>query len=148
MEPRLLKGLQADYIPSHYPGSNVSGLVTYGYNCLVRVDECSPKSPGGVELPPELVDRMTEAAETGVIYFIGDNAFRVYADGALWAGIRPAVGDRIYFEKFAGNLARGRDGHIYRIMDYRNIAAGLSPEALAEGPPPETAQPMTEETQA
>lgn len=125
LQPRLIKGLQAEFIAAEWPGHNPSGLKVYGKNLLIRMDACSSTSKGGVIVIDEIVDRMTEAAESGCIFAIGPAAFRLFDDGHRWEGDRPKVGERVYVEKYAGVKARGADGALYRIMDERCISAGL-----------------------
>lgn len=125
LPPRLIKGLQAEFIPAEWSGENTSGIRVFGKNLLVRMDACSPKSAGGVMLPEDLVDRMTEASESGCIFAIGPAAFRLFDDGHRWEGDKPTVGERVYVEKYAGVKARGADGALYRIMDERCISGAL-----------------------
>ena len=133
LQPRLIKGLQADFIPSIWPGKNTSGVKPYGKNVLVKMDECSAASAGGVMITDDMREKMTEGSETGCIFAIGPEAFRLFDDGHRWSGVTPEVGERVYVEKYAGIRARGADGGVYRVMDYRNIAAGLiDPEAEAQ----------------
>jgi co-chaperonin GroES (HSP10) len=117
IKPRLIKGMQADYVPATYDPAigNPSGLSPYGPNVLVRIDACSDKTQGGIHLPEDIVERMTEAAVTGCIYAIGDDAFTGMRD-------RPMVGYRVCFEKYAGIRHRGKDGHMYRFIDEKCIA--------------------------
>lgn len=130
-QPKLIKGLQADYTPTIYPGKNTSGLKVFGKNVLVAVDECSTSTAGGVMLTEDMVHRMTEGATSGCIFAIGPEAFRLFDDGSRWTGEAPKVADRICFEKYAGTTQRGADGVVYRIMDYRAISAGVDEEYLA-----------------
>jgi co-chaperonin GroES (HSP10) len=124
---RLIKGFQADYIPSEWPGENTSGLRVFGKHVLICVDVCAPATRGSILHTDEMVDRMTEASETGCIYAIGSAAFRHYDDGTRWGDAeKPRVGERVYFERYAGVKAMGMDGNVYRIVDYGAIAAGLS----------------------
>ncbi len=132
LAPRLLKGVQADYIPSEWAGSNTSGFTPYGKHILVRVDECSPKTAGGLDLPDDMVWKMTQAAETGCVYAMSEEAFMFYDNGRAWSGDRPQVGDRIYFERFAGVPMVGKDGAAYRTMDFRCVYAGLDKTATEE----------------
>lgn len=125
LQPRLIKGLQAEFIPAEWPGENASGLQVFGKNILVKMDACAKTSAGGVIMLDEMVDRMTEASESGCIYAVGAAAFRLFDDGHRWEGEKPLVGQRVYVEKYAGVKARGRDGALYRIMDERCIAAAL-----------------------
>lgn len=124
-EPILIKGVQADFIQAEYAGENTSGLKVYGKNVLVLVDQCSGVTIGGVHVTDDRQEKMTMGAETGAIFDIGSAAFRRFDDGEPWAGAVPKIGERIYFEKYAGTVAMGRDGKFYRIMDGRCIAAGL-----------------------
>ncbi len=130
--PTLHKGMQGDYVPVHWAGENTSGLLVYGKNVLVACDRFSQVTAGGVWTPDEHTDKMTAAAETGCIFAIGPEAFRMFDDGTRWSGDCPKQGDRIYFEKYAGQLAMGVDGMVYRVMDYRAIAAGYDLEYLAK----------------
>lgn len=125
LPPRLIKGLQAEFIPAEWPGQNTSGIRIFGKNVLVRMDSCAKTSTGGILLPEDMVDRMTEASESGCIYAVGAAAFRLFDDGHRWEGERPQVGERVYVEKYAGVKARGADGALYRIMDERCISGAL-----------------------
>lgn len=122
MQPRLIKGMQADYLPVFWTGENVSGLRPYGPNVLVQMDPCSAASAGGILLVDDMVDRMNEASVTGCIVDMGPEAFSALTD-------RPKVGDRIYIEKYAGTKARGRDGMLYRAMDDSCVVCGISDDA-------------------
>lgn len=125
LKPRLLKGSQADYEMVDWPGKNTSGLVPFGDYVLVRMDQCASTTTGGVTLPEELIERMNLASESGVIYATGDGAFTRYDDGRPWTGAKPEAGDRVCVERYAGIPQRGRDDGAYRIMGYRNVAAGM-----------------------
>lgn len=125
LAPRLIKGLNATYDEAFWAGENTSGLRPLGDYVLVKMDQCSAASSGGVLLTDEQIERMNEAAESGCIYAIGAGAFLRLDDGRAWPEAeRPAAGDRCYIEKYAGIKAMGKDGAMYRIMGYRNIAAG------------------------
>lgn len=129
LAPRMIKGLQAEYTPAQWPGSNTSGLRVFGKNILVRMDQCAEASSGGIILTDDLRDRMDEASESGCIYAIGPAAHRIFDDGSRWEGDKPKLGERVYVEKYAGVKARGADGALYRVMDERCIAAALSDPA-------------------
>lgn len=131
-QPKLIKGLQAEYVPAIYPGANTSGMKVWGKNVLLRVDECAEQTGGGIHITQDMQERMTEGATTGCIFALGPEAFRLFDDNSRWTGEHPNVGDRVYFEKYAGTLQRGADGNIYRIVDYRAIAAGIDESYLNE----------------
>ncbi len=128
----LYKGADAEYEAATYPGENTSGLRPYGKNILIRVDTCSEKTGGGLILTAERVERMTLQATSGCIFYIAPEAFRLFEDGTAWIGDKPKIGDRICFEKYAGQLQFGVDGHPYRIMDYRSLACSFDYEYLAK----------------
>lgn len=130
----LQKGVQGDYIPATWSGENTSGLTVYGIHVLVRMDECSPVTQGGAYLPDDMIERRTAQSETGCIYALGGGAFSHYSNGRPWSDDRPAIGDRVYVERFAGVMARGMDGHVYRIMEYTAVAAGMLPGVVVGEP--------------
>jgi chaperonin GroES len=128
VEPRLIKGLHADYKPAAWNGQDTSGIRPLGPHVVVLPDECSDITTGSVHLPLDIVEKMNLASEQGVIVKLGGSAFSIYEDGRPWKlDERPQPGERIYFEKYAGRLARGIDGVMYRIMEYRQIAAVYEP---------------------
>lgn len=123
---KLIKGMQADYSQEVWPGVNTSGLTVYGNRVLIRMDQCAAATAGGVHLTEDLIEKMNMASESGCIYDIGDGAFLIGRDHREWRGRRPAVGERVYVERYAGVLCRGKDGATYRIMDDTCIAGGLT----------------------
>lgn len=131
------KGLQGDYTPAQWPGENISGLKPFGKNLLIKVDAFASVNEAGVHFIDEHVEKMTASSTTGCIFAMGAEAFRRYDDGLPWEGDRPEIGDRIYFERHAGQLVVGADGATYRVMDYRCIAGGIDKEfverQIAEG---------------
>lgn len=124
LPPRMLKGLNATYEEAIWPGHNNSGLSPIGDYVLVKMDQCAVRSSGGVLLVDDQVERMNEAAESGCIFAVADGAFTHYDDNRPWTGTKPQAGDRVYVEKYSGIKAMGKDGSMFRIMGYRNIAAG------------------------
>ena len=125
MEVKLIKGLQADYTPAEWTGVNTSGLKPYGARVLIRVDACSATTQGGILLTDDMSEKMTLAAETGCIYAVGPFAWHKHDD-------RPVVGDRVYFERYAGTVARGVDGELYRFMDDGSVSGGLLEQGGAD----------------
>lgn len=116
---------QGEYWIAEWDGENTSGLQPFGKNILVRIDQLAAKTSGGIEVPDDYVERMSMRSETGCIYAVGAEAFRRFDDGTAWVGAHPEVGDRIYFEKFSGAPAVGKDGFWYRMFSYTCILAGL-----------------------
>lgn len=132
MEPRLIKGIQAEYVPAKWSGHNTSGVRVVGKTVLVLMDECATQTSGGVSLPEDLVERMSMAAETGCLVAVAPGAFLLNEDMTPWNGVKPKPGDRVYVAKYAGQVVRGRDGKMYRLMDYQNIGATYEPELETE----------------
>lgn len=124
MEPRLIQGLQAEYRPASFEDSDPA-FIPLGKHVLVKMDECASTSSGGVHLPIDMKDKMTEAAVTGVLVRVGPEAFRLFDDGTRWTAETPQPGVRVCIQKYAGELVRGRDGALYRAMDYRCIIGQL-----------------------
>lgn len=128
LSPRMIKGLQADYVPASWDGENTSGLKPFGGHVLVRMDECAQTTAGGILMVDDQVERMSLASESGCIYAIGNKCFVGWLDED-----KPQIGERVYVEKYAGVHARGRDGALYRIMTDTCIYAGLAePDADAQ----------------
>jgi co-chaperonin GroES (HSP10) len=78
-----------------------------------------------------MVDRMSEAAETGTLIAIGSKAWAKSSDE------KPEVGQRVIFEKYAGSYQWGADGRRYRLMDDRCIGG------LVIEPKPQTLTKVT-----
>lgn len=123
-----IKGLQADYVPTYWTGRNESGLRVHSKNILVHVDAAAATTAGGVMITEERLENMTNASETGCLVDMGPDAFRYHDDGTPWRGLTPKIGERVYFERYAGVLMRGVDGQVYRAMDFRTISATLDLE--------------------
>ena len=123
MQPHLIKGIHADYIPAKWTGTDTSGVRVVGKTVLILMDKCSPTSTGGIDLPADLIEKMSMAAESGVLVAVSPGAFLLNEDMTPWTGEKPKPGDRVYIEKYAGKQVKGRDGETYRIMDYGSIGA-------------------------
>jgi co-chaperonin GroES (HSP10) len=125
MKPRLLKSSQKhEFIPARFNGVNGSGYQPIGDHIMVLPDKASDMSSGGIEIPGEVVERVTLAAETGIIVALGDDAFLWNGDRTRkWEGAKPKVGDRVYIQRYSGQVMLGEDGEFYRIMEQNCIAA-------------------------
>lgn len=140
LEPRIIKGLQADYVKAEWSGKNESGLRPIGTSVLVLMDQCATASSGeagaallkeaGMEaaagnlqtlIPAEIIEKMNHASESGIVVAVGSAAFRYYDDGSTWTDYKPQPGDHVFTERYAGREIRGADGRTYRMMTYTNI---------------------------
>lgn len=122
MKPRMIKTLYAQYVPTEWDGVNNSGWSAYGDRILVLTDRAPEKTAGGITLPPEVKQDHDEAAITGVLIAVGNDAFVWNSDrNRRLEGERPKPGDRVMFVKYAGELLYGDDGLLYRVMEDRAI---------------------------
>lgn len=125
MQPKLLKSSQlSEFIPAEWHGVNESGYEPVSDFVLVLPDKAAAKSSGGVELPGDIVDRHTMAAETGILIAIGPESFKWISDRTRpWEGRKPQAGDRIYMKRYSGQVLMGDDGMEYRLMEDGCIGA-------------------------
>lgn len=146
MKSRLIKTLGAAYEPSAFTGENTSG--TYPLNDMVLVLPDKAKNTMGERGLIHKTDRQQSdeqlAAETGVIIAIGDGAFNWSRDRMReYQGRKPAVGDRIFYQRYAGQIVIGVDNLEYRCMSDKEIALVQSADAPAAGAVPRTAKGIT-----
>lgn len=125
MKPKLLKSSQlGEFIPADYSGKNESGYIPIGDRVLVLPDTAAEMTSGGIALTADHVDRTTLAAETGIIVACGDDAFRWNFDRTRpWEGQKPGPGDRVYVQRYSGQVMLGDDGRFYRLMDFACVGA-------------------------
>lgn len=132
MQPRLFKTSLATYVVAEWDGTNPSGWEPLGDRVLIRPDQVAAKTAGGVELPDDIADRMTMAAEAGIIVAMGAGAFKYNADKITkFVGTPPKPGDRVSMGRYSGQLHMGHDGVKYRIVDSSELGA----KAVAVDPP-------------
>ena len=91
---------------------------------LIAPDCAAEKTSGGVLLTVETTDKMTMAAESGVVVALGSDAYLWNADRTRkWEGDKPQPGDRIYMQRYSGQLVLGKDGKVYRLCEQNCIGA-------------------------
>lgn len=133
MDPKVLRTMDAEYIKGQFIG-NFSGYTPIGDRILVKVDESAAVTSGGIHLPDDVAYKQTMSSETGVIVAMGDAAFVWTFDRArAWQGYRPKTGDRVYIERYAGRVIKGKDGTMYRVIDDKCCAAVESESIMSEG---------------
>lgn len=128
---KLVQGIHAEYVPAQWGGKDTSGVRVVGKTVLVLMDEVGEVRDSGIELPIDYRERMNASCETGVLVSVSPGAFLLNEDMTPWSGEKPKPGDRVYVEKYAGKQVKGRDGKMYRIMDYGSIGATYEPEQKA-----------------
>lgn len=124
MEPKILKTDFIDFQKAVFSGKNESGYHPFGDRVLILPDQALDISTGGVVFSQETVARQSMAAMTGAIIAIGDGAFEWNADRTRpFKGRKPQAGDRVNFQRYAGQGLFGKDGKHYRLMDDNTIGA-------------------------
>jgi len=130
----VLKVRDATYELREWNGRNESGYKPVCDKVLVLPDKSMSRTSGGIEMPETTQDRQGVAAVTGVVIEVGPQAFAYDGDRLTrWEGWRPQPGDRVCFERYAGQEYPGLDGEVYRIMQDRSIGGVLGvPAALKQ----------------
>lgn len=139
---RLITGDQREFALADWDGKNHSGYLPLDDKVLVLMDEHVSITSGGIHIPDTASERQSAAGETGVVVALGPAAFVLDDDARrAWIGHRPEPGDRIYIERYSGQLLQGRDGRTYRLLSQRCVGA-VSTKEMA---PPETPEVFTKE---
>ncbi len=103
--------------------NNTSGVYPTEFKVLILPVEVSDKI-GSVFLPDEFKSREQFAQMEGVLVALAPLAFTY----DKWEGIedmKPKVGDKVLFAKFAGFEYKGRDGKKYRVVNDKDVSAVL-----------------------
>lgn len=145
MTPKLLlKTPKGWYEAAQWDGENASGITPTGEHILVLPDVSSDMTPGGVAITEDQQSRNTEAAETGILVAVGEDAWLWNADRTRkYEGRKPQIGERVIFERYAGALHYSADGRQYRMMDDKCVGGlfELAKAATAPAPTFKTAAP-------
>ena len=131
MPVRHINGINVEYRSEQWDGIDKSGIRVVGKCILVLTDKCV-KSAGGVSFDPQKEEQLNAASDTGILVAVAPGAFLLNEDMTPWAGEKPKPGDLVFIEKYAGRQVTGRDGRVYRLMDYG--AVGATYEAELNGP--------------
>jgi chaperonin GroES len=127
--PKIIKTQHAEYKPGVFNGKNESGWRPIGDKVLVLTDQMVDKTSGGVFISEDLRDRMSMAAETGIVIDLGDDAFLWNTDRSRpFTGQKPKPGDFVYIERYSGQVIMGNDGQVYRVMTDACIAGIKLPD--------------------
>lgn len=108
--PRMLQAGHANYILAQFTGENDSGEEPVGHHIIVKVDQVSDTvgKTGSIYVPDSTAKTNAMAVTTGVIVAMGPDAF------FGCKGRKPAVGDRITFKRYEGDLFQ--DGRPFAYM--------------------------------
>jgi chaperonin GroES len=93
-------------------------MTPLGYYILVEISDIEEVSAGGIVMPKGLTEKEQMVDQEGIVRAIGPTAFAGYpgcedddrSPAECW-GVR--VGDKVHFEKYAGDLD---DGDSFRLM--------------------------------
>jgi len=106
---------------------NRSGLRPLGVAVLIRPYE--PERKGAqIVIPEHVQGRMAMVDNRAVVVAVGPSA---WMDETC---PRAAVGDRVLVTKFAGFMAKGDDGEMYRLVNDRDIFCGITSEESQDAP--------------
>jgi chaperonin GroES len=124
LNPKVVAAKKLQYLPAIWQGENKSGCTPIGDKILIMPDIALSQSAGGVHMPDDFKERMQLSTQSGVIVAVGDDAFTWSADRSRpFGGYKPKVGDRVYYEKYAGAVVNGDDGMDYRLIEDKQIGA-------------------------
>lgn len=137
MEDRILTTVTGIYTVGQWDGYNRSRIKPVCDKVVVLVDEAVDQTKGGIIITDQGQEVQTLAATTGVLVAVGPQAFAYDSDRLVrWEGERPQPGERVYFQKYAGQEYTGWDGRLYRLLQDRSVAGVEIPdEAPAEDMP-------------
>lgn len=124
LEPKVMRKRQKQTLPAIWQGKNTSGCEPIGDKILIKPDIYLSQTESGIHITDEFVERMQLATQSGVIVAVGDDAFTWSADRMRpFGGYKPKVGDRVYYERYAGAEVEGDDNQQYRLIEDRQIGA-------------------------
>lgn len=95
---------------------NKSGIHPLNKTVLVQVVTINRMSTGGIAIPDTMADKHDAASTNGILVAMGPIAAEYWGDEV-------SAGDTIVFPKYTGNPKKGKDGMLYRIMQYDDIWA-------------------------
>lgn len=118
MDPKLVKTEIAEYERAAWKGANTSGIKPIADKVLVQPDKASGAF-GSIHIPEDMQRRHSLAAESGLLVAVGRDAFGTIPVAAM----KPQPGARVFIERYSGQVIKGTDGEMYRLMDASCIGA-------------------------
>lgn len=117
---KRFKTAMGDFIQAGWTGTNESGWEPMGDRVIIFPDQgATATASGKLVIPENISERQTLSAVAGVVVALGPQCT---------VACKP--GDRVFTEKFAGELVPGHDGLIYRIMSEACIGAIYKPSGI------------------
>ena len=97
------------------------GIRCVEYNVLIKQDEVSEKTSGGLYLSEETKDRDRHSETRGTLVGVSPMAFSF--DEWPPDEPKPQVGQAVIFAKHAGVFVEGNDGVEYRVVKDKDVVA-------------------------
>lgn len=97
--------------------TNKAGIGVQGYNVLVEPTKVEEKTKGGLYLPEDAKEKEQFATMTGELIAVSPMAFSHSEWPADLAHLKPKVGDKVLFGRYAGTKHKSdKDGGEYVVM--------------------------------
>lgn len=122
MKARMVTTEHGRYDAAEWDGTNRSGIKTpLGDRVVVLPDEAASTigKTGKILVTTDTQNTHSLGAVTGTIIAVGAGAWSDLAEA------RPQPGDRVIFNRYAGQVMLGLDGKNYRVMSEVNIGGLL-----------------------
>lgn len=130
MQAKRISAANFEYVEAKWDGTNRSGFTPLADSVVVLCDVAPDTTSGNLFITQDMQLKQQMMAETGVVVAIGEGAFLWLSDRTRpWEGLKPKVGDRVVFERYAGREQTGLDGQQYRLMSDRCITALIASTA-------------------
>lgn len=97
--------------------ANTSGILPAGYRILILADKVEEMSPGGIVIRDKEIKLFQHAQQVGEIIALGPCAYEDQSQP--WC----AVGDRVIFNRYAGDFIPGIDGQEYMLSNDKDVIA-------------------------
>lgn len=105
---------------------NNSGITPVEYNVLIKQDDVTEKTSGGVIMPDDYRDRQEHGSTKGVIVAVSPMAFN-FEDWPTDQP-KPSEGQRVVFGRHCGAFVEGNDGERYRVVKDKDVIAVIENE--------------------
>lgn len=99
---------------------NTSGLQPVEFKVLIKPEDVEETTASGIVLARDVTERERMSQVKGTLVAVGGNAFQD------WNGVVPALGQGVYYAKYAGINIKGEDGKEYRLANDKDISAVLT----------------------
>jgi co-chaperonin GroES (HSP10) len=126
MREKMFQRKDIGFLAGKFDGKNRSGYVPIGDSVLVLVDTVDGYLGKSklITMTPAAIETQNQGATSGVIVQCGPDAFVWNSDRKRpFDGMKPKVGDRVFYVRYAGEMTLGVDEKTYRIMSDNSIVA-------------------------